>query len=103
MFVVRRIHHAKPGQSRKLAAVLTKIGEMYQGTGDRKPSRIYTSGGTVPGPLNTVYMEWLEEALMSPYRPDLVKPEPEDSLFAELREFEESASEIEFYQLFSGE
>ena len=103
MFVVRRIHHAKPGQGRKLAAVLAKIGEMYVGTGDRRPSRIYTSGGSVPGPLNTVYMEWLEEALMSPYRPDLVKPEPEDALFAELKEFEAEQSEIEFYELVSGE
>jgi hypothetical protein len=103
MFLVRRIHHAKPGQSRKLAEVLKKIGDMYQGSGDRKPSRIYTSGGSTPGPLNTVYMEWLEEALMSPYRDDLVKPEPEDGLFAELKEYEESSSEIEFYQLYSGE
>jgi len=103
MFVVRRIHHAKPGTSRKLAAVLAKIGEMYLESGDRKPSRIYTSGGSVPGPLNTVYMEWLEEALMSPYRPDLAKPEPENDLFAQLREFEASSSEIEFYELFSGE
>ncbi len=103
MFVVRRIHHAKPGQSRKLAEVLKKIGEMYQTTGDRKPSRIYTSGGSTPGPLDTVYMEWLEEALMSPYRPDLAKPEPENALFAELREHESESSSIEFYQLYSGE
>jgi hypothetical protein len=103
MFVIRRIHHAKPGQSRKLAAALTKIGEMYQSTGDRKLSRIYTSGGSVPGPLNTVYMEWLEEALLSPYRADLVKPETESALFAELKDCEESSSEIEFYELFSGE
>jgi hypothetical protein len=103
MFVVRRIHHAKPGQSRKLADVLRRIGEMYNDSGDRKPSRIYTSGGSTPGPLNTVYMEWLEEALMSPYRADLVKPEPEDGLFAELKEYEDAPSEIEFYQLVSGE
>jgi len=103
MFVVRRVHHAKPGQSRKLAAVLSQIGEMYQGAGERKPSRIYTSGGSTPGPVDTVYMEWLEEALMSPYRPDLVKPEPEGALFAQLREFEDGPSEIEFYELFSGE
>jgi len=103
MFVVRRIHHAKPGTSRKLAAVLTKIGEMYLASGDRKPSRIYTSGGSVPGPLNTVYMEWMEEALISPYRPGLVKPGPEEGLFDELRQYEESSSEIEFYDLFSGE
>ncbi|MDA0799543.1 MAG: hypothetical protein O2884_12865 [Chloroflexi bacterium] len=103
MFVVRRIHHAKPGQSRKLAEVLRKIGEMYQGNGERKPSRIYTSGGSTPGALNTVYMEWLEEALMSPYRPELVTLEPSDGLFAELKEHEESSSEIEFYELFSGE
>ena len=103
MFVVRRIHHAKPGQSRKLAEVLTKIGDMYRGSGDRKVSRIYTSGGSTPGPLNTVYMEWLEEALMSPYRPELAKPEPENALFEELKEYEAESSSIEFYELYSGE
>ena len=36
-------------------------------------------------------------------RPDLAKPEPENDLFAQLREFEAAPSEIEFYELFSGE
>ena len=103
MFVVRRTHHAKRGQARKLANVLKRIGEMYNESGDRKPSRIYISGGSVPGPIDTVYMEWLEEALMSPYRDDLAKPAQEDALFDELREYEDAPSSIDFFELYSGE
>lgn len=103
MFVVRRIHHAKRGQARKLADVLTRIGEMYQASGDREPSRVYISGGSVPGPIDTVYVEWLEEALRSPYRKDLVAPPQEDKLFEELKQYEDGPSAIEFYELYSGE
>ena len=103
MFVVRRVHHAKRGQARKLAGVLTRIGEMYVASGDRRPSRVYVSGGSVPGPIDTVYMEWLEEALMSPYRKDLAAPPQEAQLFDELKQYEDAPSEIEFYELYSGE
>ena len=103
MFLVRRIHHAKRGQARKLADALTRIGEMYVASGDRTPSRVYISGGSVPGPLDTVYMEWLEESLRSPYRQDLVAPPHEDALFDEMRQHEDAPSSIEFYELYSGE
>jgi hypothetical protein len=101
MFVIRRVWKVKKGTARKAAAVVTEIGKMYEEAGLRQPSRVYTSGGSVPGPADTVYMEWVEEALRDAYRADNPKPAREDELFAQLREFREDEY-VEFYQLYSG-
>jgi hypothetical protein len=101
VFLVRRGFKVKKGTSRKAAAVITKIGRMYEDAGLRTPSRVYTSGGSVPGTADTVYMDWVEEALRSPYRADLEVPKGEDELFAELHQYQEE-SWIEFYELYVG-
>ena len=98
MFLVRRSFKVKKGAARKAADIITRIGKMYEESGDRGPSRVYTSGGSVPGPLDTVYMDWLEEDLKSPYRADLKKPSKEDALFEELRQFQEETW-IEFFEV----
>ena len=54
----------------------------------------------MPGPANTVYMDWIDETLRSPYREDNKIPEGIAALGAQLREFQEESS-IEFYELFS--
>lgn len=102
MFVIRRIFKVKKGTARKAAKVITAIGEGYGSMGQRKPVRVYISGSTVPGPADTVYMEWLEEALMSAYREGNDTTDWLDKLFVELREYQEE-SWIEFYELYSGE
>ena len=89
----------KKGTARKAADVITRIGEMYEKSGDRTPSRVYTSGGSVPGPVDTVYMDWLEEDLKSPYRADLKKPAKEDALFEELRQYQEE-SWVDFFEVY---
>jgi hypothetical protein len=103
MFLVRRVFKVKKGTGRKAAEVITQIGQMYDGAGQRTPSRVYLSGSTVPGPADTVYMDWTAETLESAYRPDNVaaKPTGEDDLFAKLREYQEETY-IEFYEMYSG-
>ena len=101
MFLARRGFKVKKGTARKAAAVLTKIGQMYEEAGLRTPSRVYISGGSMPGPADTVYMDWVEEVLRSPYRADLKAPEGGDELFAELHQYQEE-SWIEFYELYVG-
>ena len=100
MYLVRRVFKVKPGTSRKAAEICAQIGKAYEEAGQRTPVRVYTSGGTVPGPANTVYMDWTDEALRSPYR-EGHKPEvPQDHpLSQQLRELQEE-SYIEFYELF---
>jgi hypothetical protein len=98
LFLVRRTFKVKKGTARKAADAITQIGKMYEKAGQRTPSRVYISGGTVPGPADTVYMDWTEETLRSAYRDDNPKPDGEDELFAKLREYQEETS-IEFFEM----
>ena len=101
MFLVRRVFKVKRGTARKAAELITQIGAGYEKAGQRTSSRVYISGGGVPGPANTVYMEWTEEALQSAYRDDNPVPPGQDELFDQLREIQEETY-IEFYELYSG-
>ena len=101
MYLIRRVFKVKPGTSRRAAEIITQIGKLYEEEGQRSPVRVYTSGGTVPGPANTVYMEWIEEALRSAYRDENPVPPGMDPIYDQLRELQEETS-IEFYELYSG-
>ena len=99
MYVIRRVFKCKPRTTREAAALIAKTGKVYEEAGQRSPSRVYVSGGTVPGPENTVYMEWLAETLESPYRESNNLPEEILTIGRALSEFVES-SYIEFYEMF---
>ncbi|MCH8205768.1 MAG: hypothetical protein IH956_02055 [Chloroflexi bacterium] len=100
MYLVRRVWKVKPGTSRRAAQLIAQIGKVYEDAGQRSPTRVYVSGGTVPGPANTVYMDWTEEVLQSPYREDNPTPEELRKIGPELRELQEE-SYIEFYEMYS--
>ena len=68
MYLVRRVFKVKAGTSRRAAEIIAQIGKQYEEGGQRSSVRVYTSGGTVPGPANTIYMDWTDETLSSPYR-----------------------------------
>jgi hypothetical protein len=98
MYLIRRVFKVKPGTARKAAEVIAKLGKAYEDAGQRSPTRVYISGGTVPGPANHVYMDWIAEKIESPYRPSNKQPPGIGEIFAPLREMQED-SWIEFYQL----
>ena len=100
MYLVRRVWKVKPGTSRRAAQLIAQIGKVYEDAGQRSPTRVYVSGGTVPGPANTVYMDWTEEILQSPYREDNIIPEELRKIGLELRELQEE-SYIEFYEMYN--
>ncbi len=100
MYLVRRVWKVKPGTARKAATIIAQIGKVYEEAGQRSPTRVYTSGGSVPGPANTVYMDWTEEELRSPYRSGNKSPNETSALAAQLSEFQEE-NYIEFYELFT--
>ena len=97
MYLIRRVYKVKPGMTRKAAELIQKIGKLYEEAGQRSPVRVYWSGYTVPGPTNTVYMDWVQEKIESPYREGNVSPGSGD-LGAQLREIQEE-SYIEFYEM----
>ena len=100
MYLVRRVFKVKPRSTRKAAALISRVGKVFEEAGQRSPTRVYMSGGTVPGPANTVYMDWTEEALQSPYRPGNEMPEALASVAEELWPLIEE-SHIEFYEMYA--
>ena len=101
MFLVRRIFKVKKGTARQAADIITQIGKMYEEAGLRTPSRVYISGSTVPGPSDTVYMDWIEESLKSAYRKDNPTPAKEDELFGILENQYQEETSVEFYEIYS--
>lgn len=100
MYLLRRVFKVKPGTGRKAVEIISQMGKLYEEAGQRSPVRVYTSGGTVPGPADTVYMDWMEETIRSPYREGNTFPEGIATIAAQLREIQEE-SYIEFYEMFS--
>ena len=97
MYLIRRVFRVKPGAVREAAKIVAELGKGYEKAG-RSPTRVYWSGYTVPGPANTVYMDWTEETLRSPFDPDAKVPEDIGALYNQLAELQEESS-IEFYEM----
>ncbi len=99
MYLIRRVFRCKPGTARRAAELITNIGKAYESAGQRSTIRVYTSGGTVPGPANTVYMDWTAQVIDPPYREGNAIPEEVRTLGQQQSEFVED-SYIEFYEMF---
>jgi hypothetical protein len=99
MYLIRRVYKIKPGPGnvRKAASLLQQMGSKYEDSGQRDTVRVYWSGYTVPGPPNTVYMDWVQEKIESPYREGNESPSMGD-LGSQLREVQDD-SYIEFYEM----
>jgi len=100
MYLVRRVFKVKHRTARRAAEIIAQMGKLYEDAGQRSTCRVYISGSTVPGPADTVYMDWTEENLRSPYREDNKLPDGLTELGSQLREIQEESS-IEFYEMVS--
>lgn len=99
MYVLRRIYKAKAGQQRKVAELVAQASKAYEEAGQRAQTKVYISGGTVPGPANLVYLEWTSEKIESPYRAGNNVPAAASDAGAQIRELVEESS-IEFYEMY---
>ena len=99
MYLIRRVFKCKPGTARRAAEQITKIGKAYENAGQRSPIRVYISGGTVPGPADTVYMDWMAQVIDSPMREGNAIPEEIRPVSQQMLDFVEH-SYIEFYEMF---
>ena len=98
MYLIRRVYKVKPGTTRRAAELITQ--KLYEEAEQRSPIRVYMNGGTAPGPANTVYMDWIDETLRSPYREGNQIPDGIAALGAQLNELQEE-NYVEFYEIFS--
>jgi hypothetical protein len=101
VFLVRRIYSVHPGQARKAATYLDKLGKAYEEAGTRGPSTIYFNSGTTPGDKDTVIMAWTDPELRSAYRDDRVRIDTSDIMegFSDIA----IGSEIEFWEMMTDE
>ena len=97
MYLIRRGFKVKPGATYRAAQLVSQMAKAYENLG-RSQTRVYWSGYTVPGTPDTVYMDWIEETLRSPYGPDAKSPKDLSEIYNELNELQES-SFIEFYEM----
>jgi hypothetical protein len=99
MYVIRRGWRvAEPGDTRLVATIVAEIGKDYEESGGREPTRVYFNGGTTPGEMGVVFMEWTAERLESPYRAGNVLPEDPRGLRARVRELT-TESWIDFWEV----
>ena len=97
MYVVRRVVRIKTGTTLKAAKILSQLGKEYEKSG-LFTTIVYWSGYTVPGPSNTIYMDWTQEKPGSPYAETANEPEGLESLYGQLEELQEE-SYIEYYEM----
>ena len=97
MYLIRRGFVTKPWITREAAKLVDEVAKGFEKAG-RSSTRVYWSGHTVPGPANTVYMDWTQETLSSPYAPDANVPEGLEEVYDRLVEVCED-SFIEFYEM----
>ena len=86
MYVIRRVYEVKPGTAKRVAALVQQQGDAYHNAGQRSEVRVYFNGGTVPGDIDRVYMEWTDNVIDSPYREGLTLPEEALQIGAQVRE-----------------
>jgi hypothetical protein len=75
MFVIRRVYEVKPGMARAFATVARRQADAYETSGQRSATQIYFNGGTTPGEVDRVYMEWTADVLESVYRQGNIVPQ----------------------------
>ena len=100
MYVVRRVYTTQPREARRVAELAAEMAKAYEEAGQRSDVRVYFNNGTVPGEKDRVYMEWVTDALKSPYRGDNEIPARAQEINAEVRKLVVDSS-IEFYELFT--
>tara|TARA_B100000676_G_scaffold218464_1_gene215339 strand:+ start:791 stop:1036 length:246 start_codon:yes stop_codon:yes gene_type:complete len=73
---------------------------MYRDVGHRSDFSVSFNGYTLPGETNIVILEWTDDKIMSPSRPDNIIPKREEIMAAGMkyRPLLES-QHIEFYEM----
>ena len=101
MYVIRRVYKVKPGQTKKAAELIYKMGNRFTEAGQRDQVRVYWSGSTMPGRRTRSTWSGRRKRIESPYRAGNDMPSMGD-LGTQLRDIVEEQY-IEFYEMFTPE
>ena len=100
MYRIRRVYRTKPGEAANVAKLVYAQAKKYRDVGHRSEFTVSYNGYTLPGETNIVILEWTDDKIMSPSRPDNVIPERDEIMAAGMkyRPLVES-QHIEFYEM----
>ena len=98
MYVLRRIFKCKPGEARRVATLVRKQADAFEGAGVRSECRVYFNGYTTPAEQDVVVLEWTDEVLRSTMRAGAQIPQAVRDIGAQVAQFTES-NRIEIMEL----
>ena len=100
MYRIRRVYRTKPGEAANVAKLVYAQAKMYRDVGHRSDFTVSYNGYTLPGETNVVILEWTDDKIMSPSRPENVIPKRDEIMAAGMkyRPLVES-QHIEFYEM----
>ena len=100
MYRIRRVYRTNPGEAANVAKLVYIQAKMYRDVGHRSDFTVSYNGYTLPGETNIVILEWTDDKIMSPSRPDNVIPKRDEIMAAGMkyRPLVES-QHIEFYEM----
>ena len=100
MYRIRRVYRTKPGEAANVAKLVYAQAKMYRDVGHRSDFTVSYNGYTLPGETNVVILEWTDDKIMSPSRPENVIPKRDEIMAAGMkyRPLLEG-QHIEFYEM----
>ena len=100
MYRIRRVYRSKPGEAANVAKLVYAQAKMYRDVGHRSDFTVSYNGYTLPGETNVVILEWTDDKIMSPSRPENVIPKRDEIMAAGMkyRPLLEG-QHIEFYEM----
>ena len=100
MYRIRRVYRTKPGEAANVAKLVYAQAKMYRDVGHRSDFTVSYNGYTLPGEPNVVILEWTDDKIMSPSRPENVIPKRDEIMAAGMkyRPLLEG-QHIEFYEM----
>ncbi len=100
MYRIRRVYKTKPGEAANVAKLVYAQAKMYRDVGHRSDFTVSYNGYTLPGETNVVILEWTDDKIMSPSRPENVIPKRDEIMAAGMkyRPLLEG-QHIEFYEM----
>ena len=100
MYRIRRVYKTKPGEAANVAKLVYAQAKMYRDVGHRSDFSVSFNGYTLPGETNIVILEWTDDKIMSPSRPDNIIPKREEIMAAGMKYRPLLASQhLEFYEM----
>ena len=85
MYRIRRVYRTKPGEAANVAKLVYAQAKMYRDVGHRSDFTVSYNGYTLPGETNVVILEWTDDKIMSPSRPENVIPKRDEIMAAGMK------------------